>query len=416
MGKCYSDAVERALEYLYYHEKEHKGQEALELLKQASEAGDGDATCILARCMCGSQYVWEGHGFPDNNKEAARLLHRSVEQGSALGVLVSLRSGELPEFRERKMPFASLQEAFDIVLEKAKQGDAFSQYTIGNSYFWWDFLRIQGKGQNSFASHEEFKAYLKQNIEQCEDWFWKAFRGGMYLAGNNLRHYYTNGDEDIILPQPEKAEPINRMGAEYGYPYYEKEYGAELLNNNRAEEGLTWLKKAVDHGEVSANYYIGQAYYNGDGVEENNALAIQYLEKSLNASDVSIGSHNILGEIYYQGFGVEPDYAKAFQLLSWAYERGSTWGVEYLGRCYFYGRGTQQNYELARQMMEKKESSLRSEGLYIMGCIYGNGLGVQADAPKAVAYLQKAGDFGPAVEELRNYKKTFFGGKWVRRK
>lgn len=69
-----------------------------------------------ARCMCGSQYVWEGHGFPDNGKEAARLLHRSVEQGSALGVLVSLRSGELPEFRERKMPFSSIQEAFDIVL------------------------------------------------------------------------------------------------------------------------------------------------------------------------------------------------------------------------------------------------------------------------------------------------------------
>ena len=131
------------------------------------------------------------------------------------------------------------------------------------------------------------------------------------------------------MPQPEKAEPINRMGAEYGYPYYEKEYGAELLNNNRAEEGLTWLKKAVDHGEVSANYYIGQAYYNGDGVEENNALAIQYLEKSLNASDVSIGSHNILGEIYYQGFGVEPDYAKAFQLLSWAYEEAApgVWNI-----------------------------------------------------------------------------------------
>ena len=46
-----------------------------------------------------------------------------------------------------------------------------------------------------------------------------------------------------------------------------------------------------------------------------------------------------------------------------------------------------------------------------MGCIYGNGLGVQADAPKAVAYLQKAGDFGPAVEELRNYKKTFLAAK-----
>lgn len=416
MGKCYSDAVERALGYLYYHETERKGQEALELLKQASEAGDGDATCVLARCMCGSQYVWEGHGFPDNGKEAARLLHRSVEQGSALGVLVSLRSGELPEFRERKMPFSSIQEAFDIVLEKAKQGDAFSQYTIGNSYFWWDFLRIQGKGQNSFSSHEEFKAYLKENIEQCEDWFRKAFRGGMYLAGNNLRHYYTNGDEDIILPQPEKAEPIARMGAEYGYPYYEKEYGSELLKQKRADEGMMWLKKAADHGEVSANYYIGQAYYLGKGVEENNTLAIEYLQKALNASDGGMGSHNLLGEIYYQGFGVEPDYAKAFGLLSWAYERGSTWGVNYLGRCCFYGRGTQQDYVRARQMLEQIDGTPKAEELYMLGYIYGNGLGVEADIPKAVAYLQKAGNFGPAVEELRNYKKTFFTGKWVRRK
>ena len=25
-------------------------------------------------------------------------------------------------------------------------GDAFCQYTVANSYFWWDFLRIQGRG------------------------------------------------------------------------------------------------------------------------------------------------------------------------------------------------------------------------------------------------------------------------------
>ena len=45
------------------------------------------------------------------------------------------------------MPFSSLQEAFDIVLAKAEGGDAFCQYTIGNVYFWWDFLRIEGKNK-----------------------------------------------------------------------------------------------------------------------------------------------------------------------------------------------------------------------------------------------------------------------------
>lgn len=36
------------------------------------------------------------------------------------------------------------------------------------------------------------------------------------------------------------------------------------------------------------------------------------------------------------------------------------------------------------------------------------------DIAKGVEYLQKAGDYVEVKEELRHYKKTFFG-KWVRR-
>ena len=85
---------------------------------------------------------------------------------------------------------------------RAQMGDAFCQYTVANPYFWWDFLRIQEKGQDSFAAQEEYREYLRQNISQCEDWFWKAFRGGMYLAANNLNRFYSEGDEDIIAPRP----------------------------------------------------------------------------------------------------------------------------------------------------------------------------------------------------------------------
>ena len=50
----------------------------------------------------------------------------------------------------------------------------------------------------------------------------------------------------------------------------------------------------------------------------------------------------------------------------------------------------------------------------MLGFIHGRGLGVNADIPKAVDYLRKAGDNTRAKEELHNYKKTLFG-KWVRR-
>ena len=85
MGKFFSDDVEKALQYIYYDNRLRlrRGQEGFDLLVKASEAGDGDADCVLARCLSGYQYVWPGHHFPVDDKKAAKLLHRSIERGSA---------------------------------------------------------------------------------------------------------------------------------------------------------------------------------------------------------------------------------------------------------------------------------------------------------------------------------------------
>ena len=125
MGKCYSDEVEQALRYIYYDLRAGKGAEGFALLEKASAAGDGDASCILARCYCGTQYVWSGHNFPEDDDKAVALIHKAVEQGSGIGVMVAMRTGELTPSLEKKMGFANLEEAFNSVLEKAELGDAF---------------------------------------------------------------------------------------------------------------------------------------------------------------------------------------------------------------------------------------------------------------------------------------------------
>lgn len=102
MSKPLSSEVKQALQDIYYHERSGRGKEALSLLERASANGDGDATCILARCFCGYQYVWAGHGFPEDDMRATKLLRKSVEQGSAIGVLVALRSGELTPSVQKK--------------------------------------------------------------------------------------------------------------------------------------------------------------------------------------------------------------------------------------------------------------------------------------------------------------------------
>lgn len=411
MGKCFSDPVEQALQDIYYRDWEGKGQEGFALLEKASAAGDGDASCILARCLCGYQYVWSGHGFPEDDQRATKLLHKSVEQGSALGILVSLRSGELTPSVQKKMTM-TLQEAFQQVLQKAEAGDAFCQYTIGNSYFWWDFLRIQDKGKDSFPNEAAFKAYLKENISQCEGWFQKALHGGVHFAANNLNHYYTKGDEDIIAPQPEKAKDLFKIGAEYGHPLHQYFYGDELSEAGDKVQAFQWYKRSAEGGHVPAWFKVGYAYEMGEGVEQDVQYAAQCYEKGIPSKQ--IGCHNRLGALYFKGEGVPQDYGRAYQLLRIAYEAESTWGTYYLGKCAFEGLGVQQDYVLAREYLEKMDWN-NNNANFMLGYIYGRGLGVPEDIPKAVALLQKAGNEENAKKELLNYKKTLFG-KWVRRK
>jgi len=414
MSKTLSAEVQQALQDIYYNVRTGRGKEAFALLEKASAAGDGDATCVLARCYCGYQYVWRGHGFPEDDEMATRLMHKAVEQGSAMAVLLCMRTGDLTPSLEKKMPFASIREAFDDVLAIAEAGDAFCQYIIGNTYFWGDFLRIEGKGPNSFPDKEAFREYLRENISKCEDWFWRAFRGGIYFAANNLNKYYSEGEEGIIAPQPEKARDLWKTGAEAGHPLHQSMYADELSKADRKEEAFQWYKLAAEGGNPGDWYEVGRCCFDGIGTEKDEAYAVSCFEKELARDPSHTGANNLLGKAYYFGRGVPQDYAKAYQHLSVAfYEKESTWGVFYLASCCFHGWGTPQDYDKARMFLEKMTWNYW-EADYMLGVIYGQGLGVAADIPKAVAHLQKAGNHQEAKEELLHYKKTLFG-KWVRR-
>ncbi|MCI9569616.1 MAG: sel1 repeat family protein [Lachnospiraceae bacterium] len=411
MGNYFSDAVELSLRYLFYEMSSGRGQEAFQLLEQASNAGDGDATALLARCFCGYQYMWRGHGFPEDDRQATHLMHKAVEQGSALGVLLALRSGELSSSMRAKMPFTNLKEAFDIVLKKAEQGEPFCQYTVGNVYFWWDFLEIFGRDPFP-GDRAASDAYMRENIAKCEGWFLKSFQNGVYYAGNNLNRYYTQGDDRFIAPQPQKAEGIWRMGAEHGYPVHQYIYAKELHGAGQKEEAFQWFRQAAEGGEADAWFYVGLAYEEGKFVPKDCRYAVECYEKGIEGAQ-NTGCFNRLGALYYKGEEVEQDYEKAFPLLLRAYQDGSTWGVFYLGKCCFYGLGTPRDFVKAREFLEQVNWN-NLETQYMLGTIYCQGLGVPEDIKRGVELLKKAESRQEARDELAKYKRTLFG-KWIRR-
>ena len=146
------------------------------------------------------------------------MLHQAISLGSAAAALGALRMDMLtPELREI-MPFDHINEAWEIILEKAENGCPFCQYMIGNIYYFLDIIEIEGRKESEFADKEAWDAWRKWEMEQSIPWFEKAFSGGMILAGRNYVHYYQYGRGDLIPPEPEKAVPIMRQGAEHGYP------------------------------------------------------------------------------------------------------------------------------------------------------------------------------------------------------
>ncbi len=406
MGKYFSDVVDKAIEDLYYCCNNDKAKAAADALLLAAKEDDGDACYFLSRCFSGSCYSWEYHPFEENEAAAYAMLHQAISLGSAAAVLGALRMDMLtPELREI-MPFDSIKEAWDVIYEKAEKGCAFCQYMIGNTYYFLDIIEIEDHKESDFANKGALNEWKRLQIKQCLPWFEKAFSGGMILAGRNYGHYYQNGRGKYIPPEPGKEVPIMRQGAERGYPEWMYAYAHYLAyTEDNDKEALPWALKAAEAGHLWSWHIIGDIYWNGRAVERNLPYALECYEKTAGYGNDSYACRQ-LGRLYFHGWGTETDYARAVQWLE-RDEESEYVKYDLLGICYLLGRGCQQNPARGKAFLEKSQDSpYKSYGL---GMMYAEGIGVRENIEKGVEYLKAAGNYEPAMEALKHYKKSLFG-------
>ena len=414
MGKYFSDAVDNAIEAIYYTYDKERAAACLQSLADASNAGDGDASYILSRCTSGPQYSWKYHPFQENDEVTEQLIRKSILQGSAMGVLGAMRCGMLTPEMEEAMPFATLKEAWNAVYEKAQAGCLFAMNMIGNTYFWLDVVRIEGQGPNDFPSKEAFGQWLRESELKCIPWFEKAFRGGMGFAGRNLYNLYNDGDDGTFPPDKAKALELAKLGAELGYPNWQEQYAILIeKEDGRAQEALDLYFAAAKQGQLNAWYNVGKAFMEGKIVPKDCPRAMECFELGLEDPN-AIGCANLAGKLLYLGQdGVPQDYGRAVQLFERAHALKNTWGNDMLGSCYLFGYGCQKDPARALQLFQEVDYSTNLLN-YGLGTIYTQGLSVPEDIKKGVEYFQKCRNYAPAQEALLNFKKTLFG-KWVRR-
>jgi hypothetical protein len=162
-------------------------------------------------------------------------------------------------------------------------------------------------------------------------------------------------------------------------------------------ESLKWMRLAADQGLARAQFYLGHWYENGDaGLPQDYEQAAKYYR--LAADQGHALAQNDLGWLYVQGEGVPQDPVTAIKWYRLAAGQGNDLGEANLGWMYSQGQGVEKNYDLADKWMRQAaaQGSARLQYNYatmLEQQIDRNGVQV-ANFPQAAEWLRKAADQG----------------------
>lgn len=169
------------------------------------------------------------------------------------------------------------------------------------------------------------------------------------------------------------------------------------------DELFGMVEKALE-GEPSAQYRLGDCFYNGIGVNVDFQKACYWFEKA--AEQGNIDAQYKLGLCYYHGNGLDKDYEKARLWYEKAAEQGNECSQINLAGIYEKGEGVERDYEKAAfwyKTAGEQGTFLSKSGWF---SIVANGLGdiIEKDSKRALLLAVNAIE---AIEPTKRYTKLY---------
>ena len=159
--------------------------------------------------------------------------------------------------------------------------------------------------------------------------------------------------------------------------------GEGVAQNDRL--AVEWLSKS---NAAAAKTVLGECYANGRGVPQNLKRARE-LFKAASPDDPRAVYR--LGEFYEKGVGVEVDNVQMFKHYKRAALRGFDLAMLSLGDAYYDGRGVERNLDEMVKWYRKAAKKGNDQAMYNLGWCYENETGVPRDLDQATdSYLQAA--------------------------
>jgi len=152
------------------------------------------------------------------------------------------------------------------------------------------------------------------------------------------------------------------------------------------------LMKQARAGDGSAASLLGDAYREGEVVEQSWEQAFRWYTLAARAGDVE--AQNNLGTLYLEGFYCPEDHEQAVYWYRKSAEQGANVAQYNLGMRYIHGQGVPVNYAEAMRWLEKSADQGYNLANFDLGIMYLHGEGCKPDRTKALKLLIKGGNGG----------------------
>jgi TPR repeat protein len=196
---------------------------------------------------------------------------------------------------------------------------------------------------------------------------------------------YNRGDYATALEQLKPLAQLGNAEAQVylGEMYY---YGKGVAQDDT--QAVYWYRQAAQQRHANGQYNLGWMYRKGKGVAQNDTQAVYWYRQAAKQGHAK-GQTN-LGFMYEKGKGVAQNDNQAIHWYRQAAKQGYAVGQKNLGDMYSDGKGVEQNHARAIFWYRKAAEQGLAQAQYTLATIYAAGQGVPKDYQEALKWCRKA--------------------------
>ncbi len=316
-------------------------EEAYNWYKEASDAGNADATCALGYFYLNGIYVEQ------DLDQATELFNTAIEAGSInanVGLGRTILAGlDLTDTTDEDAIDDTTDDSSDDSTEDVeKESDLATVYSLFSTAA--DASDLDGMYYLGFLYENGYG--VTADLDNALSYYVQVADSGSTDIDDQLAINMANTEIALIyIEEIEAAESESTEESDEADDTEDTE--EDTIDIEDVTERLT---TASDNGYAKASYYLGQIYENGIEVDKDYEKAMEYY---LVAADSDFApALNQIGYMYYNGLGVDVDFASAVYYQKLAALQGYAKAQVNLGFLYENGYGVERNLETALEYYE----------------------------------------------------------------